>query len=170
VTPEVSQPTQAFGGVSVNGLNVPSFRTRRVATGVELGDGQSFAIGGLLQESVQSDLDRIPFLGEIPILGQLFSSQNFQRDETELVVIVTPKLVQPLGSDPLPLPGDSYVEPSRLDLAMGRIEGDPRPDRIDPNDPRLRNANDPEEESTLGGLIGPLGLRLEIPRPVGEGT
>ena len=146
----------------------PSFRTRRVATGVELADGQSFAIGGLLQESVQSDFDRIPFLGELPILGMLFRSQNFQRDETELVVIVTPKLVQPLGTDPLPLPGDSFVEPTRLDLAMGRIEGDPRPDRIDPNDPRLRSAADPGEGGLLSGLIGDFGLRLEIPRPVGE--
>jgi pilus assembly protein CpaC len=175
VTPEVSQPTQAFGGFQRNGVVVPAFRTRRAATGVELADGQSFAIGGLLQEGVQSDFDRIPFLAELPILGQMFRSQRFMRDETEMVMIVTPKLVQPLGPDPLPLPGDSYVEPTRLDLLLGRIEGTPRSDngviRRD-EDPlkgeRGSQTKPAPDQGEKAGLLGEFGHRLGIPQPVGE--
>jgi pilus assembly protein CpaC len=167
VTPEVSQPTNAFGGASVAGLNVPAFRTRRASTGVELADGQSFAIGGLLQESVQSDFDRIPLLGQLPILGALFRSSRFQRDETELVMIVTPRLVQPLGPGAVPLPGDEYIDPSSWDLLRGRIEGAPPTDDINLDSPIRRSFRSPAQSEPAGGLIGDFGHRLRIPRPVG---
>lgn len=92
--PEVSQVDNT-GGVVVNGLSVPSFTSRRVRTTVELRNGQSFAVAGLLQSSNERTQDQVPLLGSIPIIGALFRSASFQRQETDLVVIVTPRLVDP---------------------------------------------------------------------------
>lgn len=92
--PEVSQVDNT-GGVVVNGLSVPSFTSRRVRTTVELRNGQSFAVAGLLQTSNERTQDQVPLLGNIPIIGALFRSASFQRQETDLVVIVTPRLVDP---------------------------------------------------------------------------
>ena len=77
---------------------------------VELGDGQSFAIAGLIRENVREKISKYPVLGEVPILGALFRSSEFQRNESELIIIVTPRLVKPLDGDALPLPTDSVVE------------------------------------------------------------
>ncbi|MGS4947443.1 type II and III secretion system protein family protein [Meridianimarinicoccus sp. RP-17] len=92
--PEVSQVDNT-GGVVVNGLSVPSFTSRRVRTTVELRSGQSFAVAGLLQSSNERTQDQVPLLGSIPVIGALFRSASFQRQETDLVVIVTPRLVDP---------------------------------------------------------------------------
>lgn len=92
--PEVSQVDNT-GGVVVNGLSVPSFTSRRVRTTVELRNGQSFAVAGLLQSTNERTQDQVPLLGNIPIIGALFRSASFQRQETDLVVIVTPRLVDP---------------------------------------------------------------------------
>lgn len=94
VEPEVSQLSQA-GSVQQNGFNIPALTTRRTKTTVELASGQSFAIAGLLQNNVNYDISKIPGLGDVPILGHLFRSQEFRRNETELVVIVTPYVVRP---------------------------------------------------------------------------
>jgi pilus assembly protein CpaC len=85
---------------------------------VELGDGQSFALAGLLEDKMKSTIEKVPGLGDLPILGQLFTSQQFQRNETELVIIVTPHLVKPLDPGPRPLPTDHYQEPSDLDFYL----------------------------------------------------
>ncbi|WP_407046126.1 type II and III secretion system protein family protein [Mesorhizobium abyssinicae] len=87
------------GAVQINGISVPAISTRRAETAVELGSGQSFAIGGLIRRSVNTDIRASPWLGDLPILGALFRSSSFQKEETELVIIVTPYIVRP-GSNP----------------------------------------------------------------------
>jgi pilus assembly protein CpaC len=122
ITPEVSEPDDALG-IQVNGIFVPGFTTRRATTAIELGDGQSFAVAGLLQDKVKSVVDKVPGLGDVPVLGALFRSQEFQRDETELVIIVTPHLVKPLDPGHRPLPTDHYQAPGDVDFfALGRSE------------------------------------------------
>jgi len=95
VEPEVSQLSQA-GAVQNAGFSIPALTTRRTKTTVELASGQSFAIAGLLQNNVNYDISKVPGLGDVPVLGNLFRSQNFQRNETELVVIITLYLVRPI--------------------------------------------------------------------------
>jgi pilus assembly protein CpaC len=91
---------------------------------VELGDGQSFAIAGLLRESVLTDVQKFPLLGDIPILGTLFQSKAFIKRKTELVIVVTPHLVKPLDVAKVSLPTDFYVEPSATEFYLfGKIEG-----------------------------------------------
>jgi pilus assembly protein CpaC len=94
VNPEVSQLSNA-GSIQIQGINVPSLTTRRASTTVELASGQSFAIAGLLQNNYTKDISKVPGIGDIPILGKLFTSENYRKDETELVIIVTPYIVRP---------------------------------------------------------------------------
>ena len=100
VRPEVSQLTSQ-GAVQLssgnNSISVPALTVRRADTTVEVGSGDSFAIAGLLQETVTHGTSAIPFLGELPILGALFRSDSFQRNESELVIIVTPFIVRPVS-------------------------------------------------------------------------
>ena len=110
VRPEVSELSDA-GSVKLNGFVVPSLTTRRAETTVELGSGQSFMIAGLLENKNRNNITKAPFLGDLPILGMLFRSTSYQRDETELVVIVTPYLVRPV-SHQLVTPADGYRAPS----------------------------------------------------------
>lgn len=99
--PEVS--TIDFStGVKFDGFVIPALRTRRAKTGVELRDGQSFALAGLLDNSEQRSLSKVPVLGDIPVLGALFKSKTFNKQETELVFIVTAQLVKPVNPDDLP--------------------------------------------------------------------
>jgi pilus assembly protein CpaC len=123
VAPEVSELDFA-NAVSFSGFVVPALTTRRVSTVVELADGQSFAIAGLLDESVRESISRFPVLGDIPILGALFRSVSFQKSETELVIIVTPHLVKPVDVAQQPLPTDAFIEPNDVEfLLLGRLEG-----------------------------------------------
>jgi pilus assembly protein CpaC len=112
VRPEVSQLSDA-GSVSFNGYKVPALTTRRAETTVELGSGQSFMIAGLLQNSSNNSIDKAPFLGDIPVLGALFRSTRFQKQETELVVIVTPYLVRPVSIQ-MALPTNGYRVPDDI--------------------------------------------------------
>ncbi|TIX59475.1 MAG: type II and III secretion system protein family protein [Mesorhizobium sp.] len=98
VTPEVSE-LSTQGAVQINGISVPAVSTRRADTVVELASGQSFAIGGLIRRNVNNDVRAFPWLGEMPILGPLFRSSSFQKEESELVILVTPYIVRP-GSNP----------------------------------------------------------------------
>lgn len=99
--PEVS--TIDFStGVKFDGFVIPALRTRRAKTGIELRDGQSFALAGLLDNSEQRSLSKVPVLGDIPVLGALFKSKSFQKQETELMFIVTAQLVKPVNPDDLP--------------------------------------------------------------------
>jgi len=123
VNPEVSELDFA-NGIQLGGFQVPSLVTRRVKTVVELGDGQSFAIAGLLQENIRETVAKYPVLGDIPILGALFRSTSFEKSETELIVIVTPHLVKPLNVVKQTLPTDHYLEPNDFELMlMGYLEG-----------------------------------------------
>jgi len=123
VTPEVSD-LDFTNAVYLNGYFVPGLNTRRVSTTVELADGQSFVIAGLLREDVKEAVKKIPLLGEIPVLGVLFSSSQFQKNETELVIIVTPHLVKPVDLAKQTLPTDQFVEPNDLEFyLLGFSEG-----------------------------------------------
>ena len=110
VRPEVSQLSNAVQ-VLAGGLSIPSLTTRRAETTVELASGQSFAIAGLIQDSTRQEHRKIPGLGDLPILGALFQSDRFERDETELVIIVTPYIVRPVDANELKTPLDPYRAP-----------------------------------------------------------
>ncbi|MCA8862728.1 MULTISPECIES: type II and III secretion system protein family protein [unclassified Halomonas] len=99
VRPEVS--SIASDSVRIGGYDVPSLQVRRADTVVEVGSGQTFAIAGLFQRQASNQIERIPLLGDMPILGNLFRSRRFQRNETELVILITPYLVAP-SSAPVP--------------------------------------------------------------------
>ncbi|WP_262691848.1 type II and III secretion system protein family protein [Kordiimonas aestuarii] len=114
VKPEVSDLSSA-GAIRVEGISIPSISTRRAETTIELGSGQSFAIAGLLQNNVVQDADKFPGLGDIPILGALFRSEKFRREETELLIVVTPYIVQPVSDRKMVLPTDRYVAPGDMD-------------------------------------------------------
>jgi len=123
VAPEVSELNQ--GGTTVSGSVFPSFTVRRVSTTVQLHDGQSFAIAGLIKNNVTESIRRFPILGDIPILGALFRSSSFQNDKTELLFVVTPRLVKPLPPD-YALPTDNFNEPSKAEFFLnGKLEGKP---------------------------------------------
>ncbi len=128
VAPEVSELSREGAAVSAsnNATQIfPLITTRRASTTVQLADGQSFAIGGLIKNNTTTNIRAFPILGEIPILGALFRSTDFQNDKTELVFVVTPRLVKPLPAN-FALPTDGYRDPSRSDLFLGgKLEGQP---------------------------------------------
>ncbi|WP_239018139.1 type II and III secretion system protein family protein [Sphingomonas flavalba] len=131
VRPEVSQLTSA-GAVVLNNFSVPALTTRRAETTVELGSGQSFMIGGLLSATHNNSVDKAPGLGNLPILGALFRSTRFRRQETELMIIVTPYLVRPVSANQLALPTDGYKAPTDferviLDKTFDGKTGEKRP-------------------------------------------
>lgn len=117
VKPEVSDLSTA-GAIRVQGISVPSISTRRAETTVELGSGQSFAIAGLIENNLVQDSNKLPGLGDIPILGALFRSEEFRREETELLIVVTPYVVRPVSDRKLKLPTDRYVAPSDMERYM----------------------------------------------------
>ena len=128
VTPEVSELSQL--GTTVKGLGgqtslLPTITTRRASTTVQLRDGESFAIGGLVKSNVTQTIKAFPILGELPILGPLFRSTAFQTDKSELLFVVTPRLARVLPSN-YALPTDSYIQPSRSEYFWnGQLEGKP---------------------------------------------
>jgi len=153
VRPEVSELT-TVGAVSVpltstSSITIPALTVRRAETSVELGSGESFALAGLLMHTSQQLVSKVPWIGDIPVLGALFRSDRFQRGETDLVIIVTPYLVQPAQTrlaaptDGLQLPNDAQ----RVFLSDKYRQGLPGPGRA----------------VTAGGrgLIGPGGFRLD---------
>jgi pilus assembly protein CpaC len=119
VRPEVSQIDER-NGVSSGGVSVPALTVRRVDTTVELRDGQAFAIAGLLQDRTSEQAVNTPILSSIPVLGALFSSKRYQREETELVIIVTPRLVKPVASpDAIRTPLDDLETPNEGEFFLG---------------------------------------------------
>ncbi len=148
VAPEVSE-LDFSQAVSLQGYIVPSITTRRLSTTVELADGQSFAIAGLLKDEVKHNIAKYPFLGDIPIIGALFRSSSFQRDETELVVIVTPHLVKPLDMSKQTLPTDGYVMPDDYEFYLeGRLES-----RSAPGGPLPRTPGKGGLEGSFGYIV-----------------
>lgn len=123
IAPEVSE-LDFSNGVNFEGFTIPALLTRKVETIIELKDGQSFAIAGLLQDNIREAIAKYPVLGDIPILGTLFRSTSFRKNETELIIIVTPRLVKPLDMKNQSLPTDAYLEPNDFELLlMGYMEG-----------------------------------------------
>jgi pilus assembly protein CpaC len=155
VRPEVSQLTST-GAVSVPitstaTVTIPALTVRRAETTVDLASGQSFALAGLLQNTTEQDISKIPWLGDVPILGQLFRSNLFQHNETELVIIVTPYLVKP-STTALAAPTDGFVLPhdaQRFATSDTYKQTLPAPQR----GPLPAGGNQ--------GLIGPVGFRLD---------
>ncbi|CAN5496735.1 type II and III secretion system protein family protein [soil metagenome] len=136
VRPEVSQLGTP---VSIGGNITYPLSTRRVETTVELGSGQSFMIAGLLSNNHTNSIDKTPGVGDLPVLGALFRSNGFQRNETELVIVVTPYLVKPVNANDIVLPTDGYKAPTDLDrvllgkLSTGESGGDrPKPTMAPP--------------------------------------
>ena len=131
VRPEVSELSSA-GSIEFNGFDVPSLTIRRAETTVELGSGQSLVLAGLMRNVGNNSVTRTPFLGNLPIIGALFRSNNFQRNETELVIVVTPYLVQPVSANQISLPTDGFrTADDGQRLLIGREDasrnGEPRP-------------------------------------------
>jgi pilus assembly protein CpaC len=107
---------------------VPGLRTREMDTHVEVKDGQTFSIAGLLSDTSRNVINKFPVLGDIPILGVLFRSTNYQRNETELVTLVTPHLVKPMAPGAARLPTDKWIEPTDIDTyLLGLEQGRPKP-------------------------------------------
>lgn len=136
VEPEVSS-IDPSASISVNGLVIPGLQTRRANTVLELRDGESFALAGLIRKDFQTTVRQVPLLGSIPIIGSLFRSSGFQKGETELVIVVTPRLVQPIKAGaPVALPTDRVQNPHELDLfLMGRTDKAVGVNPLDPNAP-----------------------------------
>jgi pilus assembly protein CpaC len=156
VTTEVSEPTLEFA-VEVGGTLVPSFATRRASTSIDLGDGQSFAIAGLLREDITEFDTHYPWLNDLPILGTLFRSAEFRKKETELVIIVTPRLVKPLDPGTTALPTDHFVEPNAFDFYfLGALEG-----RTAVMLEEMQAENSVGQPDYAGGMLGGAGPRIE---------
>lgn len=149
VRPEVSALSSA-GAITLQQIQIPALSTRRAETSVELGSGQSFAIAGLLQSTSNNDVRKFPGLGDLPIIGLLFRSEEFQRKETELVIIVTPYIVRP-SSVALALPTDGLVQPSDTQRIL--------------NGDSYRQQPSAGRSAPVGGtgerLVGPVGFELE---------
>ncbi|GBD45150.1 Type II secretion system protein D [bacterium HR40] len=121
VRPEVSELSDN-GAIVLQNITIPALATRRAETTVELASGQSFAIGGLISSSTRHRLEKFPGLGDLPVLGPLFRSTRFQRDESELVIIVTPYLVQPVAPTALSDPVQGVRPPNEIErLLHGRL-------------------------------------------------
>lgn len=139
VAPEVSELSQSgspFTTIDGTTAILPSFTTRRAQTTVQLNDGQSFAIAGLIKSNVTETMKRFPGLGEIPVLGALFRSNEFQTEQSELMFIVTPRLVKPLPPN-YALPTDHFAPPSPGEFFLeGRMEAAEAPEKPAASDPR----------------------------------
>ncbi len=150
VRPEVSQ-LSTTGEVRLNNNIVPSLATRRAETTVELSSGQSFAVAGLIQNNLTHDLRKFPGLGDVPVLGALFRSDRFQRNETELVIIVTPYVVRPVATAQLQAPTDGLTMPSD----NARLEkGDAQKTAMPAAEPAIR-------QRRAKALAGDAGFALE---------
>ncbi|PAX09780.1 secretion system protein [Sphingomonas lenta] len=130
VRPEVSQITFE-GAVQINGTSIPALSTRRAETTLELGSGQSMMIAGLLSNVHSNSIERTPALGNLPIIGALFRSNAFRRNETELVIVITPYLVKPVSNPAdIALPTDGYRTATDVEqVLLGRMSGQPGPSR-----------------------------------------
>ncbi|MCL6485350.1 type II and III secretion system protein family protein [Janthinobacterium lividum] len=136
VAPEVSELSRDGVGISAAGVSgrsiLPVITTRRASTTVQLYDGQSYAIGGLIKNNQVSNISGVPWLSEVPILGALFRSTDFQHDRTELLFVITAHLVKPLPADAV-LPTAQLAPPTRTDLMLdGKMEGTLAPASVSP--------------------------------------
>jgi pilus assembly protein CpaC len=147
--PEVSDLSDT-GAVTIQGFRVPALVTRKAETTLELKSGQTFAMAGLIQHKTEATSSRIPGLGDLPILGPLFRSVRYQKNETELVVLVTASLVEPMSvASPPPVPGFLHSDPNDWEFYLeGRMEGK-KPAEVSPEDARML------KQMGLDKLVGP---------------
>jgi pilus assembly protein CpaC len=160
VAPEVSE-TDFSTAIQISGFVVPGLTQRRVDTTIEVSNGQTLAVAGLLSEQVRGIANKLPGLGEVPVLGALFRSVEYQRRQTELVILVTPEIISPMDPNQVPpLPGEEMSSPNDFELyALGLLEGkgtfekdDDEEDESSEND--SSRSSQPEELS----LHGPWGF------------
>ncbi len=168
IMPEVSQPDDTIGTV-IQGTTVPGKSSRQLETVVEIGNGQTLALAGLLNDRIRGVAQKVPALGDIPVLGALFSSVQYQRNLTELLVLCTPELVAPLNPDQVPpVPGEEITSPNDWQLfALGELQGekDPPPTEIDralKTAPPVRGFKQQAAASPAGGA-----MRLSLHGPWG---
>jgi pilus assembly protein CpaC len=151
VQPEVSELSTA-GAITIDSISVPALTVRRADTTLDIASGQSFAIAGLLQNNVTQSISKFPWLGDVPVLGTLFRSESFQRNESELVIIVTPYIVRPVATAArLQAPTDGYVPSSDNDLLWRGSEFKPQV---------VKHGAAPVSRSG-GSLVGPVGFDLD---------
>ncbi|EJU12296.1 pilus assembly protein CpaC [Sphingomonas sp. LH128] len=153
VRPEVSE-LSSEGAVTLNGYSIPALTVRRTETTVELGSGQSFMIAGLLSNNTANSIQKMPGAGDLPILGSLFRSTSYKRGETELVIIVTPYLVNPMNSpSQIALPTDGFKSPNELQRILGNMDSD-----------GASGEKRPEATKTPSGATGPgIGAATSVP-------
>ncbi|WP_169569734.1 pilus assembly protein N-terminal domain-containing protein [Sneathiella limimaris] len=154
VRPEVSQ-LSSQSAINVNNIFIQSIITRRAETTVELGSGQSFVLGGLLNSDTNNNVSKTPLLGELPIIGALFKSTSFQKNETELVIIVTPYLVEPANSR-IALPTDGYIPPNKKELYKDGLLFKPTSEGA-----QNKKSDGSETASESVKLVGPAGFIME---------
>ena len=162
VKPEVSE-LSSDGAIISNNFTVSALTVRSAETTIELGSGQSFMIAGLLRNNAQDTITKMPGAGDLPILGSLFRSTSFRKGETELVIIVTPYLVNPVDSSEIKLPTDGYKSATALQQILGHIESDgvsggdrPKPTEksgtIQSNGPKVGSADAPQIDAAPEAL------------------
>ena len=165
VAPEVSSIDRA-NSIVVGGLVIPGLQTRRARTTVELRDGETFAMAGLIRRDVRDTVNQFPILGSIPIIGSLFRSTNFQNEDTELVILVTPRLVKPMRAAAMKVPTDRATPPNEADLfLLGRTDGGVGVNPVAPTQPspvgRPIGAPAPVDGAPPGGMATLDPSRLE---------
>lgn len=173
VAPEVSELSPTGVAVSAAGTSatavLPLITTRRAATTVQMNDGESFAIGGLIGNNITGTLKALPGLGELPVIGALLRSTNFQQDRTELVFIITPHLVKPMANPNLPLPTDTFTQPSEADIyATGNMEGRGAKQRMAPA--AVPGASNAPASSSTQSLAAPAGTSTPPSTPPSSST
>ncbi len=162
VAPSVSEITSVSiipAGIQGTNFNVPNLATRRLETTVEMYDGQTLALAGLLQDNFRETIEKIPGLGDIPVLGALFRSSSYRQEKTDLLIAVTPHLVKPVPEGSLQFPGEYFKIPNRYEFYLeGRLEG-----RRFPEDPSAFKEHSyleaPLPGDEKGGLEGDFGFR-----------
>ena len=151
VAPEVSSLDPA-AGITLSGITIPGLKTRRARTTLELRDGESLALAGLIQSDFTDTVRGVPLLSKIPIIGALFRSTNFNRAETELVIVVTPRIIRPVAPGAIAMPTDRIREPSDVDLFVnGQAEK-----RV-PMKPGVRVPGPSASAGKPGGIDGDFG-------------
>ncbi|AJP70928.1 type II and III secretion system protein family protein [Sphingomonas hengshuiensis] len=160
VRPEVSA-LSAAGAVTISGTQIPALTTRRAETTVELGSGESMVIAGLMQNSHDNSITKTPGLGDVPVLGALFRSNAFKRNETELVIVITPYLVKPVNANEIVLPTDGYKAPDDFQRLIGGQLGGTTPGGERPT-PKMAP---PANTAPAVGAMAPVAPAAPSPRP-----
>ena len=173
VRPEVSE-LSSQGAVTLNGFQVPALTIRRAETTIELGSGQSFMIAGLMSNNSQSTVQKTPGAGDIPILGALFKSTNFQKGQTELVIVVTPYLVNPVNANDIKLPTDGLETANMGEQLLlnqmngGKSGGDrPKPSMVPSGatSPKVGAADETPAPATPAGRKDSRAVAVAPPKP-----